>query len=345
VHRSYNGRTGEHFYTVSLSEAACCGFALEFASFYHLYASAQAGTAPTSQSPADAGIVDEDTDTPYVPTPADVVERMLHLAGVGPSDYLIDIGSGDGRIVLTAVAKFGARGHGIEIDPRLIERSRQSATKMGIADRAQFLAQDLFESDFSKATVISVYLLPKVMQLLTPKLAALRPGKVEVRHLALPVGAGGRNAVGIQADAPHAETGARAEAARADLQVLRVVVAQVDDQPGHAAHRLREVDHRAGGTQRGGVDHRKTIHRMAAQHLAPSPGMRGLGVPQGQVLSIVFQQQLVGAGEGVGQGMAHGQLAGALSLRGKGGSTWSFGTGSTGVSGLSASFCRPCICS
>jgi len=143
---------------------------------------AQAGTAPTSQSPADAGIVDEDTDTPYVPTPADVVERMLHLAGVGPSDYLIDIGSGDGRIVLTAVAKFGARGHGIEIDPRLIERSRQSATKMGIADRAQFLAQDLFESDFSKATVISVYLLPKVMQLLTPKLAALRPGTRIVSH-------------------------------------------------------------------------------------------------------------------------------------------------------------------
>ncbi|MFO0524612.1 MAG: SAM-dependent methyltransferase [bacterium] len=143
---------------------------------------AQAGTAPATRSSADAGIVDEDTDTPYVPTPADVVERMLHLAGVGKGDYLIDIGSGDGRIVLTAVAKFGARGHGIEIDPRLIERSRQSAKKMGISDRAQFLTQDLFESDFSKATVVSVYLLPKVMQLLTPKLAALRPGTRIVSH-------------------------------------------------------------------------------------------------------------------------------------------------------------------
>jgi hypothetical protein len=143
---------------------------------------AQAGTAPTTQSPAGAGIVDEDTDTPYVPTPNDVVERMLQLAGVGPSDYLIDIGSGDGRIVLTAVSKFGARGHGIEIDPRLIERSRQAAAKLGIADRAQFLTQDLFESDFSKATVVSVYLLPKVMQLLTPKLAALRPGTRIVSH-------------------------------------------------------------------------------------------------------------------------------------------------------------------
>jgi hypothetical protein len=143
---------------------------------------AQAGAAPTAPATADGGIVDEDTDTPYVPTPIDVVERMLHLAGVGSSDYLIDIGSGDGRIVLTAVTKFGARGHGIEIDPRLIERSRQSAAKLGIADRAQFLAQDLFESDFSRASVISVYLLPKVMQLLTPRLAALRPGTRIVSH-------------------------------------------------------------------------------------------------------------------------------------------------------------------
>ena len=143
---------------------------------------AQAGAAPTPQSPVDAGIVDEDTDTPYVPTLIDVVERMLHLAGVGPSDYLIDIGSGDGRIVLAAVSKFGARGHGIEIDPRLIERSRQAAAKLGIGERAQFLTQDLFESDFSKATVVSVYLLPKVMQLLTPKLAALRPGTRIVSH-------------------------------------------------------------------------------------------------------------------------------------------------------------------
>ena len=143
---------------------------------------AQAGAAPVTRAAPDAGIVDEDTDTPYVPTPADVVERMLHLAGVGKADYLIDIGSGDGRIVLTAVTKFGARGHGIEIDPRLIERSRLAAKKLGISDRAQFLTQDLFESDFSKATVISVYLLPKVMQLLTPKLAALRPGTRIVSH-------------------------------------------------------------------------------------------------------------------------------------------------------------------
>jgi len=117
-----------------------------------------------------------------LPTPADVVDWMLKIAQVGPKDYLIDIGSGDGRIVLTAVSKFGARGHGIEIDPRLIERSQAAAKAMGISDRARFLTQDLFESDFSKATVVSVYLLPKMMQLLTPKLAALKPGTRIVSH-------------------------------------------------------------------------------------------------------------------------------------------------------------------
>lgn len=139
------------------------------------------GTA-LAQVPPVVEVVDEDTDTPYVPTPASVVERMLEIAGVGPSDYLIDLGSGDGRIVLTAVTKYGARGHGIDIDPRLVRRSQDAARKLGVADRAQFRVEDLFESDFSRATVISAYLLPKVMQLLTPKLAGLAPGTRIVSH-------------------------------------------------------------------------------------------------------------------------------------------------------------------
>jgi ubiquinone/menaquinone biosynthesis C-methylase UbiE len=121
-------------------------------------------------------------DVIYVPTRLQTVERMLDFAELKSGETLVDLGSGDGRIVLTAVSKFGARGHGIEIDSRLVERIRQSAKRLGIADRARFLTQDLFESDFSKATVISVYLLPKVMQLLTPKLAALRPGTRIVSH-------------------------------------------------------------------------------------------------------------------------------------------------------------------
>jgi hypothetical protein len=150
-------------------------------SLFPQVASAQAGTAPTQAGPNDT-VIDEDTDTPYVPTPVEVVEQMLQIANVSAKDFLIDIGSGDGRIVLTAVSKFGARGQGIEIDPRLIKRSQDSARRLGISDRAQFLTQDLFESDFSRATVISVYLLPKVMQLLTPKLAALKPGTRIISH-------------------------------------------------------------------------------------------------------------------------------------------------------------------
>jgi len=140
------------------------------------------GAAAHARGPAAVQVVDEDTDTPYVPTPASVVERMLEIAGVGPSDYLIDLGSGDGRIVLTAVTKYGARGHGIDIDPRLVRRSQEAARKLGVSDRAQFRVEDLFESDFSRATVISAYLLPKVMQLLTPKLAGLAPGTRIVSH-------------------------------------------------------------------------------------------------------------------------------------------------------------------
>ena len=119
----------------------------------------------------------------------------------------------------------------------------------------------------------------------------------------------------------------------------------------HLAHHQGRARFRACITgpnalqQRGRVHMGEAVHRVAAQHLAPRPGVRCICMPQRQVPTIVLQQQLVGAGEGVGQRVAHGQLAGALSLRGKGGSTWSLGTGSTGVSGLSASFCRPCICS
>jgi hypothetical protein len=140
------------------------------------------GGAVRAQTPAPVDVVDEETDTPYVPTPRSVVERMLEIAGVGPSDYLIDLGSGDGRIVLTAATKFGARGHGIDIDPRLVRRSQEAARKLGVADRAQFRVEDIFEADFSRATVISAYLLPKVMQLLTPKLANLAPGTRIVSH-------------------------------------------------------------------------------------------------------------------------------------------------------------------
>ena len=124
----------------------------------------------------------EDLDTPFVITPTNVVTAMLDLAKVRSGDRLIDLGSGDGRIVLAA-AQRGATGVGIEIDANLVERSRESARRLKLEDRATFVTQDLFETDFSSADVVTLYLLPDVNKRLAPKfLATLRPGTRIVSH-------------------------------------------------------------------------------------------------------------------------------------------------------------------
>jgi SAM-dependent methyltransferase len=114
-------------------------------------------------------------DTPYVQTPQNVVDRMLEIAKVGASDYVIDLGSGDGRTVITA-AKRGARAMGVEYNPNMVELSKRNAQKEGVADRAQFVKADLFETDFSKATVITMFLLPDINLKLRPKILNLKPG-------------------------------------------------------------------------------------------------------------------------------------------------------------------------
>ena len=120
---------------------------------------------------------------PFVPTPLDVVRRMLTLAQVGPGDFLIDLGSGDGRLVITAAKEYGARGLGIEHDPELVARSRELARRDGVADKVVFMAQDLFETDLSEATVVTLYLLPELNRRLRPRLLAqLRPGTRIVAH-------------------------------------------------------------------------------------------------------------------------------------------------------------------
>jgi hypothetical protein len=120
---------------------------------------------------------------PYVPSPQSVVADMLRYADVGPDDFLIDLGSGDGRIVLTAAKVFGARGFGVEIKDHLVKQANQAAQKEGIADRVRFLKQDLFKTDVSQATVITMYLLPDTVNLLKDKfLAELRPGTRIVSH-------------------------------------------------------------------------------------------------------------------------------------------------------------------
>jgi hypothetical protein len=120
---------------------------------------------------------------PYVPSPQSVVADMLRYADVSATDFLIDLGSGDGRIVLTAAKVFGARGFGVEIKDDLVKRSNDAAKKEGLADRVKFIKQDLFKTDISQATVITMYLLPDTVNLLKDKfLADLKPGTRIVSH-------------------------------------------------------------------------------------------------------------------------------------------------------------------
>jgi len=120
---------------------------------------------------------------PYVPSPQSVVSDMLRYADVNAKDFLIDLGSGDGRIVLTAAKVFGARGFGVEIKEDLVKRANESAKSQGVADRVKFLKQDLFKTDISQASIITMYLLPDTVNLLKDKfLTELKPGTRIVSH-------------------------------------------------------------------------------------------------------------------------------------------------------------------
>jgi SAM-dependent methyltransferase len=121
-------------------------------------------------------------EVPYVKTPEPVVDAILTLAEIGPGDRLIDLGSGDGRIVIAAARRFGIRALGVEIDPSLVTLSNARAAEAGVADRVRFAAQDLFETDLRDATVITLYLLPDVNLALRPRLLALAPGTRIVSH-------------------------------------------------------------------------------------------------------------------------------------------------------------------
>jgi SAM-dependent methyltransferase len=121
-------------------------------------------------------------DVPYVPTPENVVEKMLDMAQVGPGDYVIDLGSGDGRIVIAA-AKRGAYGHGIDLDPRRVREARENAKKAGMEDRVIFIEGNIFDADFSRASVVTMYLLNSVNIQLRPYLLKnLKPGSRLVSH-------------------------------------------------------------------------------------------------------------------------------------------------------------------
>ncbi len=128
------------------------------------------------------GVMAAEPSVPYVPTPQVVVDRMLQMAKVTPQDYLIDLGSGDGRIVVTAAKKYGARGFGVDLNPVRIKEAVENAARAGVSDRAAFLQRNLFDTDLSGATVITMYLLPRVNLDLRPKILELKPGTRIVSH-------------------------------------------------------------------------------------------------------------------------------------------------------------------
>ena len=153
----------------------------------------------------------DDGTVPYVVTPMEIVERMMRMGEVGKGDYVIDLGSGDGRIIIEA-ARRGARGTGVDIDPELVKLATENARKAGVQEKTKFVAQDIFDTDLSPASVVTMYLLPEFNRKLLPRLLELRPGtrivshdgeigdwpadeKLEMRAPEKPVGVGGLSKV------------------------------------------------------------------------------------------------------------------------------------------------------
>jgi SAM-dependent methyltransferase len=134
---------------------------------------------PASAQPQSWGW--DDGTVPYVQTPMEIVERMLRMAEVGKGDHLIDLGSGDGRIVIEA-AKRGATGVGVDLDGSLVKHATENAQKAGVGERARFEVRDFFETDLSRATVVAFYLLPEFNAKLLPRLLKLKPGTRIVSH-------------------------------------------------------------------------------------------------------------------------------------------------------------------
>jgi SAM-dependent methyltransferase len=130
-----------------------------------------------------ANAEDAKLDVPYVPTPQVVVDKMLELADVKSGDYVIDLGSGDGRIPITAAKRFGTKGLGVDLNPIRVQEATANAANAGVQDKVEFRRQNLFETDFSKATVLTMYLLPDVNKRLRPRiLRELAPGTRVVSH-------------------------------------------------------------------------------------------------------------------------------------------------------------------
>jgi len=141
------------------------------------------GVPPATSFAQEAALAVRRPDVIYVPTPEEVVEAMLQVAKVTKNAVVYDLGTGDGRIPVTAARKYGARGVGIDIDPQRIKEATENVQKSGVGDRVRIIQGDLFEANISEATVVTLYLLPSLNQKLMPKLMKeLRPGTRVVSH-------------------------------------------------------------------------------------------------------------------------------------------------------------------
>ena len=150
---------------------------LFLAAFASLSPAQERGAEPIGPQVGQAG-----KDVVWVPTPYRLIERMLQMADTTSKDVVVDLGSGDGRIPIVAAKKFGARALGIEYDADLVEVSIRSAAREGVADRVRFLRQDLFQTDLSQATVVTLYVSPAIMLRLRPRLLELKAGTRVVSH-------------------------------------------------------------------------------------------------------------------------------------------------------------------
>ena len=141
----------------------------------------QAPKTGASKKPYEPEVGQDGKDVVWVPTAQETVDRMLEMAAAKPGDYVIDLGSGDGRTVISA-AKRGIRALGIEYNPDLVELSRRNAAREGVAERARFVQGDIFKTDFSEATVLTMYLLPQLNMRLRPAILQMKPGTRVLSH-------------------------------------------------------------------------------------------------------------------------------------------------------------------
>lgn len=161
-----------------LAGLAAAPFAASCAAPLSVPGSASAAAAGATPAPGRV----EELDVPFVTTPRNVVDAMLEIAGVGPGDRLLDLGSGDGRIVITAARRYGVAGTGLEIDPKLVAAARVNARREGVEHLATFLVEDIFSADFAGFSVITMYLLPDVNLQLRERLRRLPRGTRLVSH-------------------------------------------------------------------------------------------------------------------------------------------------------------------